>query len=87
MAQQMFQNEFDIGAPVKTHGLSSEYSIKCGSEISISVKKEVECSVTIQKGRSKIEMTMDEWRSVVANCETMELGYLLLSGQFGRVYK
>ena len=88
MAQQMLQTEaLGIGAPIQAHGHSSEYSIKCSSEISICVKKEEDYSVILQKGRSKMEMTLDEWRSVVANCETMELGYLLLSGNLGRVYK
>ena len=85
MAQKML-DVLDVVTPIETHGLSSEYSIKCGSDISMSVRKETEYSVTIQKGRTKLEMTMDEWRRVIANCETIELGYLLLSGNLGRVY-
>ena len=86
MTQSMLDT-LDVVTPILNNGISSEYSITCGPELSISIRKGTEYTVTLQKGRVKIVLTMDEWRDIAGNYETLELGFLLLSGTLGRVHK
>lgn len=83
MAQKMLEKDV---TPIQAYGVSSEYSIKCAPDITTCVRKTADnYSVTIQKGRLKLEVTIEEWRSIVANCDAIELGFLLMSGNLGRV--
>lgn len=61
----------------------TEYSIKCETDIVMTVSKGMRYGIIIQKGRQKIELTVDEWRSVVSNADSLEVGRMLLSGTLG----
>ena len=88
MAQVMLNEQTDsdikrqlptvVGAPTAT-----DYSIRCESDIVMTVSKGTRYGVTIQKGRQKLEMTMDEWRSMISNADSLEVGHQLLSGTLG----
>ena len=62
---------------------ATDYSIRCESDIVMTVSKGTRYGVTIQKGRQKLEMTMDEWRSMISNADSLEVGHQLLSGTLG----
>ena len=84
----MAQKMLDVPAvmnPVQANGISSEYTIKCGPDISLTLRKDQLYTVILHKNRIKIEMSVEEWRTVAANSETMELGFMLMNGNFSRV--
>ena len=84
MAQQLI----DGVTPIQSHAISSEYKINCGNDISVCIQKEAAgCNLLLQKGRTKLTLSLEEWRSICANCETIELGYMLLTGNLGRVHE
>ena len=63
---------------------SSEYTVKCGGDFSITIRKSEGFCVIIQKARNKVILSLTEWRDFLSNCDTVELAYLMLNGNIGR---
>ena len=60
---------------------TSEFNIKSGNDISISVKRNHDsCHVCIQKGRAKLNLSLEEWMNVINHKDTVQLAALLLTG-------
>ena len=70
---------------ILSSGVSTEYVIKCSSDLTLSLRKEGNFTLKLQKDRTKVELTMDDWRLIVANAESIELGYLIMCGNFTRL--
>ena len=76
MAQQMLNDPYTP---------SSEYTVKCGGDFAITIRKSEGYSVIVQKARNKVVLSLSEWREFLSNCESIELAYLMLNGNIGRV--
>ena len=63
-----------------------EYKIFCAENFSLTARKtNTDCVVVLQKDKLKITLTLEEWKLLAVNKETVDLGVLLLKGKFGIV--